>query len=767
MQEIPEEITTMQLLSLLNKESVKIIDVRSVDAYNGWKQNSEQRGGHIKGAKSLPFKWTSYLDWTEMVDLKDIKLSNQLVIYGDNPIEIKQVASLFKKLGYSNIFTYYGFSVEWINDLSLPIENLSRFKHLVPAKWVKKLIDGEEIEHFDGGKYIIVHAHYRNRDAYLSGHIPGAIDMDTLALESPETWNRREPDELKIALEEHGITADTKVILYGKYMDPDNNDPFPGSAAGDIGAIRCAFIMMYAGVKDVRVLNGGFQSWIDEGYNVDYTDEPKIKAEDFGRIIPALPELAVDTPEAKEMISSKDAELVCVRSWPEYIGEVSGYNYIEKKGRIPGAVFADCGSDAYHMENYRNFDHTTREYHEIERIWIQQGITPEKKLAFYCGTGWRGSEAWFNAWLMGWNNISVYDGGWFEWSSDPENPIGTGIPEGYDEDGKKKSLTQIKWKEDGLSNFLVEEDMNEVSKEILNGLTSERKYISSRFFYDDKGSSYFEAITKLPEYYLSRIEKKIIKDNALKIINGRENVDIIELGSGDCSKISLLLDPVKEKIETFRYIPVDVSEQAILKSREVLSRKYPRLRIHGLLGDFLKHLKSLPGDGTRLVCFFGSTIGNLSKELAGQFLIDLKKLLNRGDFLILGVDMVKDHEVIKAAYNDKEGVTAAFNKNILNVVNGYLDAEFDTKLFDHIAVYNKVYNRIEMYLKATKNMVVRSNKFGEIISLKKGEVIHTENSHKFTSEDISNMADHGGYQIDNIYTDNKQWFSLVKLVANS
>jgi thiosulfate/3-mercaptopyruvate sulfurtransferase len=118
-----------------------------------------------------------------------------------------------------------------------------------------------------------------------------------------------------------------------------------------------------------------------------------------------------------------------VRSWGEFVGKVSGYHYIEKKGRIPGAVFGNCGSDAYHMENYRNLDHTTREYHEIEQMWRAAGITAQKYNAFYCGTGWRGSEAFFNAWLMGWRRISIYDGGWFEWSRDDENPYETGEPE--------------------------------------------------------------------------------------------------------------------------------------------------------------------------------------------------------------------------------------------------------------------------------------------------------------------------------------------------
>jgi thiosulfate/3-mercaptopyruvate sulfurtransferase len=276
---------------------------------------------------------------------------------------------------------------------------------------------------------VIFHAHYRNREAYLTDHIPGAIDMDTLALEDPETWNRRSPEELKKALEQHGITHDTTVILYGKYMTPDNADDFPGSAAGHIGAIRNAFIMMYAGVKDVRVLNGGFQSWKDAGFEISNEDVPKTQIADFGATIPVQPKLAVDVPEAKEIIKSDKANLVCVRSWPEYIGEVSGYNYIEKKGRIPGAVFGNCGTDAYHMENYRNLDHTTREYHEIEEIWEKIGITADKHNAFYCGTGWRGSEAFYNAWLMDWPKVSVFDGGWFEWSNDPKNPFETGVPE--------------------------------------------------------------------------------------------------------------------------------------------------------------------------------------------------------------------------------------------------------------------------------------------------------------------------------------------------
>lgn len=425
------EISTIEVLSNLADPDFKIVDVRPVDAYNGWQLENEIRGGHIKGAKSLPEKWTKYMDWIEVVRQKKIEISDHLIVYGYHQEEAYAVAEYFLKAGYADVRVYFHFIDEWSASSVLPMEHLENFKQLVSANWVNTLIKGGKPAHYTNDRYVIVHAHYRNRDAYLSGHIPGAIDMDTLALEAPETWNRRSPLELKEAFEKHGITSDTTVIMYGKFMFPDNADKFPGSAAGDIGAIRNAFIMMYAGVKDVRVLNGGFQSWTDDGFEISFVDVPKSPVAEFGVDIPRHPEYAVDTPEAKEIIASPNAELVCVRSWPEYIGEVSGYNYIEAKGRIPGAVFADCGSDAYHMENYRNIDHTTREFHEIAENWIKNGITPHKHLAFYCGTGWRGSEAWFNAWLMGWPHVSVYDGGWFEWSNDPLNPFETGIPEYY------------------------------------------------------------------------------------------------------------------------------------------------------------------------------------------------------------------------------------------------------------------------------------------------------------------------------------------------
>ncbi len=319
-----------------------------------------------------------------------------------------------------------------------------------------------------------------------------------------------------------------------------------------------------------------------------------------------------------------------------------------------------------------------------------------------------------------------------------------------------------------VSNFLHSESRDEIIADIYKGLTAKQKYLSSRFFYDDNGSLLFEKITELPEYYPSRTEKAILKAFAPEITDIKEKLDIIELGSGDCSKISILLDAfTKENLNHIRYIPVDVSEAAIMKSADFLSFRFPDLKIHGLLADFMKHITVLPGEVSRLICFFGSTLGNLTYQQAISFLMGIKILMKPGDRFLLGFDMVKDIDIIEAAYNDKQGVTAQFNRNILRVINEYAQTNFDTTLFEHIAFYNKNESRIEMHLMATEDMVVKSEYFPGRIFLKKGETIHTENSHKFTTSDIYNLASIAGLKIENIFTDKNQWFSLVNLLSNT
>jgi molybdopterin synthase sulfurtransferase len=422
-------ISTHELRDQLENPNIRIIDVRPIDAYNGWRMRNEVRGGHIKGARNISAKWMDYIEWIEIIDSKGITPAHELIVYGYDMLQTETVARKLIKAGYPDVSVYHLFADEWSTHEELPTEYLPNYRNLVPPGWLHDLISNKSVTEKPNNKFVICHAHYQNRADYEKAHIPAAIDLDTNWLESTETWNRRSPAELKKVFEELGIAHDTTVILYGNYSNPTYDNPFPGSSAGQLAAFRCAFIMLYAGVKDVRVLNGGMQAWLDEGYETTTEEGCRQPVPDFGSTIPARPEFAVDLSEAKEILQADGKNLVCMRSWREYIGEFSGYHYIEKKGRIPGAIFANCGSDAYHMENYRNLDHTNREYHEIERIWAELGITPDKHNAFYCGTGWRGSEAFFNAYLLGWPRISVFDGGWFEWSADENNQFETGVPE--------------------------------------------------------------------------------------------------------------------------------------------------------------------------------------------------------------------------------------------------------------------------------------------------------------------------------------------------
>ncbi len=314
-----------------------------------------------------------------------------------------------------------------------------------------------------------------------------------------------------------------------------------------------------------------------------------------------------------------------------------------------------------------------------------------------------------------------------------------------------------------IQDFLVSESKADLIEDIYQGLSKSQKQLSSRFFYNDEGSALFEEITKLPEYYPTRTEIQIIQKNAGTIIGEFEHTNIIELGSGDSSKISILLDAIPPyKLSNVSYIPVDVSEAAIFKSVDLLAYNYPGLKIKGLRADFMKHFNILPGErGKRLICFFGSTIGNLTRKQANEFLLKLINIMHPCDQLLLGLDMVKDENVLHNAYNDKQGITALFNKNILNAINETVETNFNTHDFEHHAFYSKKEARIEMHLIALKNLVIKSNNFPKDILITKGETLHTENSHKFTTSDIQYFATITGFRIKSIYTDKNQWFSLI------
>jgi 3-mercaptopyruvate sulfurtransferase SseA len=424
-------LTTGQVLKRL--DDLTMIDVRSAAAYNGWRLKEEARGGHIRGAKHLPDPWLEVLtdeELTRILDGKGIKPGRSTVVYGDHAGQGEQLRKRLSDLGYPDVATYRGGFGDWAAEPTLPVERLARYEKLVHPEWVRQLLAGENPDTYQGNGFLVFHVNFGVPEEYEEGHIPGAVYLDTNWLESPEDWNRRSPAELQATVTALGITAQTTVVLYGRDTLGNPNEKWPGRRAGQISATRAAAILMYAGVEDVRLLDGGYDRWVTSGYPLETVLRTPEPIESFGVSIPQRPDYIVDIGQAKQILADRDgAALVSVRTWKEHIGKVSGYNYIELAGRIPGDVWGNCGTDAYHMQHYRSIDNTMRAYPEIASNWEMAGITRDRQVAFYCGTGWRASETWFYAFLMGWDRIAVYDGGWFEWSKDPDNnPIEVGEP---------------------------------------------------------------------------------------------------------------------------------------------------------------------------------------------------------------------------------------------------------------------------------------------------------------------------------------------------
>ena len=238
--------------------------------------------------------------------------------------------------------------------------------------------------------------------------------------------------------------------------------------------------------------------------------------------------------------------------------------------------------------------------------------------------------------------------------------------------------------------------------------------------------------------------------------------DVVELGAGSNWKIKVLLDAAgKAGRTTLRYIPVDISESSVVEASRDLMELYPELEVLGVVADFTSQLDSLPNERAKMYCFLGGTIGNMSESEAVEFMSGVSRNIKPNDTLLIGFDMVKSRETLEAAYNDSQGITSRFNKNVLNVVNKELNADFDPACFNHKAFFNRAKSRIEMHLEANRSCSVVIRDMDMQVEFRKGETIHTENSHKYTREMIEDMADRAGLLICDRYTDSNEWFSLV------
>jgi L-histidine N-alpha-methyltransferase len=308
-----------------------------------------------------------------------------------------------------------------------------------------------------------------------------------------------------------------------------------------------------------------------------------------------------------------------------------------------------------------------------------------------------------------------------------------------------------------------ERSCTEIANDVRNGLTSPQKRLPSKYFYDARGSELFEQICALPEYYVTRTEMALLKEKAPEIVKGFRNGDLVELGSGANWKIRALLDAMSPaQRRGIRYVPVDVSETAMVLAAQDLLGLYPELRVTGVVADFTTDLHNVRSPRPKLVLFFGSTIGNLGKQESAAFLAEVARTLGPGDRFLLGLDLIKTPHVLEAAYNDGKGITEAFNKNVLMVVNRELDADFDPDLYEHVAFLNSSEERIEMHLKAREAHDVCVRDLDLRVSLAKHETIHTEICRKFTRESAERMLTESGLRVRQWHTDEQEWFALVE-----
>ncbi|WP_445665327.1 L-histidine N(alpha)-methyltransferase [Fodinibius sp. AD559] len=308
---------------------------------------------------------------------------------------------------------------------------------------------------------------------------------------------------------------------------------------------------------------------------------------------------------------------------------------------------------------------------------------------------------------------------------------------------------------------LTSVDASLMQKEVLEGLSKPQRQLPSKYFYDEKGSDLFEQITRLDEYYLTDCEKEILQANINEIAERiGSDVMLIELGSGSSYKTRFLLE---ELSALSTYIPVDISEEFLLKTVNQLRMEYPKISIIPVFADYTSHFE-LPvaeGSSQKQVIFFpGSTIGNFDPDEVQTFLNNIAGITADNSEMLVGVDLKKDPKVLEAAYNDKQGITAQFNKNILVHINRVLDADFDIEKFSHKAFYNEHAGRIEMHLILSQKQTVTVG--DQRIAFEKGESIHTENSYKYSLEEFEEVvAD--WYSVEKVWTDEKDYFSLQYL----
>lgn len=321
----------------------------------------------------------------------------------------------------------------------------------------------------------------------------------------------------------------------------------------------------------------------------------------------------------------------------------------------------------------------------------------------------------------------------------------------------------------GLRFFDDQPVAEDILTEVIAGLSQPQKVLPAKYFYDEQGSKLFEAITQLPEYYPTRVEINLLRQHRDAIAQLlKDDVWLLEYGSGASLKIRLLLQAIKPNC----YVPMDISKDFLLASAESLMEDYPWLNVYAACVDYSQPVR-LPADmitsAQKLGFFPGSSIGNFSPQEAQIFLQGVRNTLGKDGAMLIGIDLQKDKQVLEAAYNDCQGVTAAFNYNILHHINGVLGTQFNVDYFEHKAIYSEEKNRIEMHLISTMDQIIKisdasdSDSDSKNIIFKAGESIHTENSYKYSKQGFKDLVEGAGFEVRECWADEKNYFAMFYL----
>lgn len=404
-------ISLNDVIKLKNEKNVIIVDSRIGDAFNGWALDGMSKGGHIEGATDFAYNWVA-ADVKDKENLlnkslskKGITKDKKVIIYDANGKDAKIVADYLVSKGITNISL---FDIKEWDKANKPLISYANYKMIAPAKIIADKIKNEK----DLMVFEVAWGEEKNDEDYVKGHLPGAVHINTDEIEFPPLWSIVSDDKLIQFAKNNGITKDSKVILY-------STNPMP--------SYRIAAILQYLGVAEVTVLNGGLPAWKRENLPLETKSNPKKAIASYGADKPLNPNLIVGIDRAKAAIANPSKEiLVDIRSWDEHIGKITGYSDLKYKGRPTGAIWGEAGSDPNQLEAYRNIDNTLKNGEEIIARWKELGIDPNKRLTFFCGSGWRAAEVLVYARVIGVKDAALYSNGWYEWSDDPKNPVTIG-----------------------------------------------------------------------------------------------------------------------------------------------------------------------------------------------------------------------------------------------------------------------------------------------------------------------------------------------------